>query len=111
MDIRRRSLIASAFKNNMRVESPPLPVPPITPGGKAAPKKPSRHAIYAVFEDLEEYVEDPQYFTTQGYPKVDIVNDCLEQMGYARLGGRTEVSKWFDDWSKHERREATQRAE
>jgi hypothetical protein len=64
-------------------------------------KQPGNRALFAIFEQLDE--DD---FTKNGYPKVSVVNDMLEDKGHPR-GDKETIDASFDRWWHEEKEEGT----
>jgi hypothetical protein len=60
---------------------------------------PSNRMLYSIFEEMDE--DD---FTKNGYPKVSVVNDLLEDRGHYRADKET-IDASFDRWWHHEKGE------
>jgi hypothetical protein len=67
-------------------------------------KKPTRDVFFSIFEKLEKYKNNDDYFTTDGYPKVSAVDRELDKRGYADTNQK-DLHQAFRAWRKEEEEE------
>jgi hypothetical protein len=67
-------------------------------------KKPTKRAVYQIFEEIEHKKGNEKYYTESGFPRRDVVADRLEDRGYEAINSKT-LHDWYEDFEKDEKRE------